>query len=779
MVELLLESALRSLALGGAVWLGLTLLRVRDPRTEMTAWTVVLAVALAMPALMDHLTVTLPASAPRLYVVEEMSARSGPFSGPHAELTEVATPPVQSRQAPEPADRTPLSARSAAADHRTLARTRFDWRTLAAAAYLAVAGLMLLRLVTGLCLSWRMARAAQPLHEPWTNGDDVRVSEAIAMPVTFGSTILLPAEYAEWSEATRQAVLAHERSHVLQGDFYVLLLAACHRAAFWFSPFAWWQLGRMAELAEIISDDAALETLGDRASYAGILLDLANGLWEMPTAIAMARVSTLRKRVERILAGTDGPVGIGWRNRALVAMSLAPAVIISIGATELSVPKPTVESVVVAPGVPALSPDIVAAQPQPLDSYVGYYELDALRVLAVTRAGDRLILQETGRQKFEVTANGDHAFVARDGGASVRFVSTTTDRADLELREAGTRARRAVRVDALRANEIENAFARRIAAAPDRFRDQLPAEGTKDAVLRAIDEWQRGAPDYNRMSGRLADRVRRQSAQLRTMTMTLGTVESVFFRGVGPGGFDIYGIKFVRGLAEFRVLAGPDGTMEDMIFRPDGDDTPGEVAACTQEQMLKPVPESVPIQLWLFNDTGADIRVSALDGEGGRSHEVGIGDDRSVPILTAVGQPWIVTDAAGQCLQIVVPGQSTRHHIVPADAREQAARPAPRRTSPIPGSEQALRQYIDALGRGEPDYDSMTPQVAAYTRQELALSQAILARFGALRAVSFRGVTFNNGNDIYIAHFAHGSAEWRIGLVKEGRIGRVALGPQY
>jgi hypothetical protein len=35
------------------------------------------------------------------------------------------------------------------------------------------------------------------------------------------------------------------------------------------------------------------------------------------------------------------------------------------------------------------------------------------------------------------------------------------------------------------------------------------------------------------------------------------------------------------------------------------------------------------------------------------------------------------------------------------------------------------------------------------------------------------------GSDIYMAHFANGTAEWRIGLVKNGTIGRIALGPQY
>jgi hypothetical protein len=89
-----------------------------------------------------------------------------------------------------------------------------------------------------------------------------------------------------------------------------------------------------------------------------------------------------------------------------------------------------------------------------------------------------------------------------------------------------------------------------------------------------------------------------------------------------------------------------------------------------------------------------------------------------------------------------------------------------------------LRQYIESLGRGEPNYDRMTSEVAAQTRQQLPFNQAILTRLGALRAVSFRGVSAM-GSDIYMAHFANGTAEWRIGLVKNGTIGRIALGPQY
>ena len=778
MIDLLLESALRSLALGAAVWLGLTVLRVRNPRAQMTAWTVVLAAALAMPALMGRVTVTLPAAAPPLHVVEQLLPRSAPLPGRSVESTAPAPPMQGADAAPHASPALGTSpAPAAAADSRALrpgaAGTALDWRMLAAAVYLAVAGVMLLRLVTGLLLGLRIARAALPVREHWARGAGVRVSDTVPTPVTFGSLVLLPATHAGWSEAKRQAVLAHEFSHVAHGDFYVLLVAAFHRAVFWFNPLAWWQLRRMAELAEIISDDDALEMLSDRTSYAGILLDLAGGLREARAAIAMARACTLRRRVERILTGGAVPARIGWRQRMAVAIALAPAVIVAAGAAG---PGATTLPAAEVASLPAVSTP--GATAHPLDRYAGYFELGPLRVLAVTPTEDRLIVQETGSRQFEVTAHGDEGFVARDGSMSVVFTAATADRTELELREPGTRAQRAVRVDAARAQEIESAFARRIAAAPDRFRDQLPADGSKDVVLRALDEWQREAPDYDRMSSHLADRVHHEIAQLHAMKSSLGTVEAAFFRGVSPGGFDIYGIKFAHGLAEFRILARADGTMEDMTFRPDGDGTPGEVTACGQEQALRSVPGAIPIQMWVYNDTGAEIRITPVDSEG-RSADVAIGDDRSsLPILTAAGSPWIVTDAAGQCLEVIVPGMTTRHVVVPADARKQANRPAPRRTSPIPGSEQALRRYIDALRRGEPDYDGMTPQIAAYTREELALHRAILARLGTLRALSFRGVTWN-GNDIYTAHFADGSADWRIGLVKEGRIGRMALGPQY
>src|SRR5215471_21006755 len=64
MLVQLLEAAVRSFVLGGAVWLSLWLLRVQNPQVRMTAWTVVLIAALSMPVVMHWVTVPIPANSP-------------------------------------------------------------------------------------------------------------------------------------------------------------------------------------------------------------------------------------------------------------------------------------------------------------------------------------------------------------------------------------------------------------------------------------------------------------------------------------------------------------------------------------------------------------------------------------------------------------------------------------------------------------------------------------------------------------------------------------------
>ncbi len=851
MLMILAESALRSLVLGGGVWAGLNLLRVRNPHVQMTSWVMVMLASLAMPVLMHWTTVTITLDTLPVPAAETL----WPTGDSLVEPMPSALPPALDVAVAVPGEH-----------HQAVAfnLSAINWVALATAIYLAVAGMLLLRLAVGIHLTWRLARAAKPLREPWVSNPfatraDVRVSEVIGGPVTFASTVLLPPQWTQWDAQKRRAVLAHEGAHVANRDFYVLLLASLHRAVFWFSPLAWWQLTRLAELAEIISDARALEVVEDRLGYAEILLDLVQHVRPAPAGLAMARPCTVGARVERILSLTALPERVGWRKRFWSAAAIVPVALITAssiahgnrptstlaietaGDTTMAASRPQlVDFYALGPRSIlaifregddlqgqltgqrklqlAMTPDgtysypaagglitfasrdetaspeltvrqngrdvratLIAEVPRPRNTvdagplypYVGWYELGPNRVLNITRDGERMLMQETGRPAIEIAAQGSDAFYSSHNDLIV-FLRDGQARVNKVLFEEPTLgARLAPRVDAARAKAIEEAFARQIAAVPDRFRDQVPAPGSKDAILRGIADMQHGTPNYDRMSPVLAAAIRRQIPQLREMFDALGAVEAIFFRGVGPGGYDIYGVKFAGGFAELRILLGADGITEDVLFRPDGNEAPGGTAACAEEATLRSHGNTAPIKMQFYNDSGRDIHLFELDSQGKRIARNTIGDETTSTVLTYVDHPWVIADAAGQCLEIVLPGQRMRYHYVGASQ----ARPVGSRAAPHPGSEELLRNYIEALSRGEPDYDRMTPEVAAQTRRNLALDRAILAKLGALRAVSFRGVT-PIGSDVYMTHFANGTAEWRIGLVKNGSIGRIALGPQ-
>src|SRR5579884_330054 len=270
---MLAEAALRSLALGGVVGLGLWISRARGVRLRMTAWTLALLAALLMPAMMQWRTLQI--TAPR-QVVERAPAVL-----------------FQTLQRRGPALHVPAQP----------SRARLDWRAEATTAWSVVVTLLLLRLLIAFALALRVWRRAAPVRESWATGMSVRESPDIGAPATFGSGILLPLEWREWDGLRRRAVIAHERAHVRWGDFYVQLLGRLHLALFWFSPLAWWLQNRLTLLAEAAADDAALADVADRTGYAEILLDFARRPQRAFAAVAMARSATITRRVDRILTG--------------------------------------------------------------------------------------------------------------------------------------------------------------------------------------------------------------------------------------------------------------------------------------------------------------------------------------------------------------------------------------------------------------------------------------------------------------------------------------------
>jgi hypothetical protein len=206
------------------------------------------------------------------------------------------------------------------------------------------------------------------------------------------------------------------------------------------------------------------------------------------------------------------------------------------------------------------------------------------------------------------------------------------------------------------------------------------------------------------MSPQLAEGLQRNASELHAMLSALGALDTVFFRGVGPGGYDIYGAKFAKGFAEIRLLMGADGKIENMLFRPDGDDKPGGFAACSDEPTLKPASGTAPIKLHLYNAHGTAIRLFELDAQGRRIPFGAIGDERSAGIPTYVGRPWVVTDASGQCLEVILPGQRTRFVNVQPAGEPHADRV---RLDPDAVQEDIAPIYRRGEPR-EPNYDQMT-----------------------------------------------------------------------
>ncbi|MBR0707069.1 M56 family metallopeptidase [Bradyrhizobium liaoningense] len=839
MIATLAEAALRSFVLGGVVWFGLTLFRVRNPHVHMTAWVVVLVASLAMPFVMHWPTLTidrLPASVP-------VPGELWPADIAMLETPQPALPIAPGVVAAPPA-RSGVS---------------IDWWLVATIVYAGVAGLLLLRLAIGLGLTWRLARAAKPVKGAQLIDADIRVSRDVGGPVTFGSTILVPPQFAGWDAKKRLAVLAHESAHVANRDFYILLLASLNRAVFWFSPFSWWQLARLAELAEIISDAQAIEVIDDRLSYAEILLDFASSVKPRPVELAMARASTVRARVERIIAAAARPVAVGWRKRLWIAAAIVPALIVSTGMIAYRTPDPA-PAVADSGEVPAehyrpfvnfyamgpasvfaifreddelygqltgqrklrltvgsdgtasyaassgeitfpldaerRSAELVlrmngrdiravriaevpaaATGPAPLDQYVGWYKVAPNRVLTVRRDGDRLQVQETVQGRAALLTEGADVFSIHGDNLLVFLRDEQARVSRVLVQNAVFGARLAPRIDAAAAQAIEVDFARRVAEVPDRFREQVPVAGGKEMILRGIEDLRRGTPNYDRMSAPLAAKIHRQLNETQATFVALGALESIFFRGVGPGGYDIYGAKFENGTAEFRLLLEPDGKAGDVIFRADGNDELGGILPCSEEANVRGRAGTSPIRIMVYNELGDDIRVFNLDADGNRRSQSVVRSNMSWAATTTVNNAWVIADKSGRCLEVLMPGRQTRFHNVEASSLGAKPGRAARRAVPIANGEEMLRRYIEGVGKGQPDYEHMTPEVADITRQQLPFDQAILARLGALRAVSFRGVTALD-SDIYIAQFANGSAEWRIG-VRNGTITKIALGPNF
>jgi CubicO group peptidase (beta-lactamase class C family) len=101
-----------------------------------------------------------------------------------------------------------------------------------------------------------------------------------------------------------------------------------------------------------------------------------------------------------------------------------------------------------------------------------------------------------------------------------------------------------------------------------RFKDQTPDVGSDLALRRLIGELRLGKPNYALMSYELARDIREELPQDQALLASLGTLESLTFKGVGPGEADIYTATFAHGAREYRIWLTEDGRIAYANDRP-------------------------------------------------------------------------------------------------------------------------------------------------------------------------------------------------------------------
>jgi CubicO group peptidase (beta-lactamase class C family) len=200
-----------------------------------------------------------------------------------------------------------------------------------------------------------------------------------------------------------------------------------------------------------------------------------------------------------------------------------------------------------------------------LSHYVGAYELNPNVTVLVTLDGNQLYSKLSGQGALPIFPESETMFFLKAVDAQVEFPMNDGQRpaSQVTLHQNG-RDTTAKRLDEATYKKLADTAA----SETKRFKDQTAAPGSEAALRKMIEEVRAGKPDYDRMSPGLAAATRQQLPQLQSHLESLGALQAISFKGVGPGGADIYQVKFEKGGLEYRIWLGTEGRIESANVRP-------------------------------------------------------------------------------------------------------------------------------------------------------------------------------------------------------------------
>jgi CubicO group peptidase (beta-lactamase class C family) len=207
----------------------------------------------------------------------------------------------------------------------------------------------------------------------------------------------------------------------------------------------------------------------------------------------------------------------------------------------------------------------ITLDPKVLGRYVGAYQMAPGVNMLITLENDQLYSKLGNQGAVPIFAESQTMFFPKVVDAELEFTKDDEQGRPTEMiLHQGGRDQPAKRLDDAEFKRIADAAA----AAAKRFKDQTAVPGSDAALRKMIEDLRLGKPDYDHMSTGLAAATRQQLSQLQSTLAQLGALQSVTFKGVGPGGADIYAVKFENGSLEYRILLGTDGKVEMASVRP-------------------------------------------------------------------------------------------------------------------------------------------------------------------------------------------------------------------
>jgi D-alanyl-D-alanine-carboxypeptidase/D-alanyl-D-alanine-endopeptidase len=195
-----------------------------------------------------------------------------------------------------------------------------------------------------------------------------------------------------------------------------------------------------------------------------------------------------------------------------------------------------------------------------LDRYVGHYELTPTLIFTITRDGEQLYAQLTGQPRAALYSKSDREFFYKVVEAQISFQTDDQGQTTgLVLHQNGL-DQPAMRISDGEAKELEDAVA-------TRFKQQTAMPGSEAATRRLVDQMQRKQVNYEQFTPEFAILARENASLVEGLIASMGALQSLTFKGVGPGGADIYEIKFDNGVIDWRIVLAPDGKVASVGIR--------------------------------------------------------------------------------------------------------------------------------------------------------------------------------------------------------------------